>query len=262
MNQPQTTTVVKIGGNVIDNPEALAKFLTDFAALPGRKILVHGGGKEASKMSRRLGIEPKMTDGRRITDSATLEVVTMVYAGLINKRIAAMLQARGCNAAGLCGADGNAIRATRRKPEPIDFGHVGDISPDGVNHAFLNALIDAGVTPVICAITHDGNGGLLNCNADSVASAVACAASRLGEAELWYCFEKPGVLRDVDDPSSVISRIDRASYAALRADGIISDGMIPKIDNAFAAIDAGVSAVTIKHSDDLLDAAAGTRIVP
>ncbi len=243
--------VIKIGGNVVDNPEALARFIKDFTALPGKKILVHGGGKEATRMSARLDIPTTMIDGRRVTTLETLEVVTMVYAGLVNKRIVSMLQAEGCNAMGLTGADGNAITATRRKSEPVDFGYVGDIAADGVNPKLLSSLLDAGITPVFCAITHDGHGTLLNCNADTIASAVALGASKIAPTELIYCFEQPGVMEDIERPDSLIPLITPPLYAELRASGIVNKGMIPKIDNAFRAIDAGVESVTIKHSDAL-----------
>lgn len=244
--------VVKIGGNVIDNPDALKQFVADFAQIPGPKILVHGGGKEATRLSAKLEIPTTMIDGRRVTDRATLDVVTMVYAGLINKRIVAKLQACHCDAIGLSGADGNVIRATRRNPHPIDYGYVGDINPVNVNDHFISNLLDAGVAPVFCAITHDGNGDLLNCNADSVASAVAIASARIAPTRLWFCFEKAGVLKDVDDPNSIIRSITAPVYAELKESGVVNKGMLPKIDNAFKAIDAGVKDVTIKYSGDLL----------
>ncbi len=243
--------VVKIGGNVVDNPEALSRFIADFASLDGKKILVHGGGKEATRMSARMEIPTTMIEGRRVTTRETLDVVTMVYAGLVNKRIVSMLQVAGCNALGLTGADGNAIKATRRKPQPIDYGYVGDIDPDNVNDRFIASLLDMGITPVFCAITHDGNGTLLNCNADTIASSVAIGASRIEPAELIYCFEQPGVMEDIERPDSLIPHITPGSYADLRSRGIVNKGMIPKIDNAFAAIDKGVTSVTIKHSDNL-----------
>lgn len=244
--------VVKIGGNVVDDPKALATFLADFARMPGRKVLVHGGGKEATRMSAAMGIETKMIDGRRVTDRATLDVVTMVYAGLINKRIVAGLQAAGCNAIGMTGADGCAVTATRRNPEPIDYGYVGDIVTEGVNGSFIMGLCRKGIVPVFCAIMHDGNGTLLNCNADSVASAVAKGLAREANVDLVFCFEKNGVLRDVDDPDSVIGEITAGTYPALRAEGIVSKGMIPKIDNALAAVAYGVRSVRICHSDDVM----------
>lgn len=244
--------VVKIGGNVVDNPQALMSFFKDFSQLAGPKILVHGGGKEATRLGEALGIPSVMIDGRRVTDRATLDVVTMVYAGLINKRIVALLQSIGVDAIGLSGADASIIKATRRNPEPIDYGFVGDIDPLDVNDRMLAALTDRGLTPVVCAIMHDGAGTLLNCNADSVASAIATGMSRRGRCSLIYCFEKPGVLADPDDDSSVIERIDSRNFEALKASGAITKGMIPKITNALAATDSGVSEVIIKSSADLL----------
>lgn len=244
--------VFKIGGNVVDNLEALSRFVDDFVKIEGKKILVHGGGKEATRMSARLEIPTTMIDGRRVTDRQTLDVVTMVYAGLVNKRVVSLLQAAGCNAIGLTGADGNAVTASRRPAKPVDYGYVGDISEDGVDTRFITALLDMGITPVFCAIMHDGAGTLLNCNADSVASAVAKAMAKTDAVELIYCFEKNGVLRNVDDPDSVISEITSENYPALRADGTVSAGMIPKIDNAFQAIAGGVGSVRICHSDNIL----------
>lgn len=244
-------TVVKIGGNIVDNPEALARFVKDFASLPGRKILIHGGGKEATRLSDRLEIPTTMIEGRRVTSRETLDVVTMVYAGLVNKRIVSMLQAEGCNALGLSGADGNAITATRRKATPIDYGFVGDIAPEGVNTSLMGALLDAGITPVYCAITHDGHGTLLNCNADTIASSVAIGASRLAPADLVYCFEQPGVMEDIDRPESLIPHITPSSYVSLRERGVVNKGMIPKLDNSFRAIGAGVRSVIIKHAANL-----------
>ena len=243
--------VVKIGGNVVDNPEALRAFITDFAAMPDHKILVHGGGKEATRLSAALGIETTMIDGRRVTSAETLDVVTMVYAGLVNKRVVSMLQATGCNAIGLSGADADVIRATRRPVTPVDYGYVGDISPSGVDSAVIGSLISSGHVPVFCAITHDGRGTLLNCNADSIASAVAIGASRLDVTDLIYCFEQPGVMADINDPDSLISRITPDIYDRLKADGIVNKGMLPKIDNAFHAIHSGVRIVTIKHASAL-----------
>ncbi len=243
--------VIKIGGNVVDNPDALKRFITDFASLPGKKILVHGGGKEATRLSARLDIPTTMIEGRRVTTRETLDVVTMVYAGLVNKRVVSMLQEAGCNAIGLSGADGNVIKATRRKPNPIDYGYVGDIDPANVNAEFIGTLLEAGVTPVFCAITHDGNGTLLNCNADTIASSVALGASRIESTDLIFCFEQKGVMRDIDDPESLIPHITPPLYAELKASGVVNKGMVPKIDNAFAAIEAGVNSVTIKHSDNL-----------
>ncbi len=243
--------VVKIGGNVVDNPVALAAFLRDFTSLKGPKILVHGGGKEATRLSTTLGIETQMIDGRRVTDRQTLDVVTMVYAGLINKRIVAMLQAEGCNAVGLSGADGNVIPARRRPANPVDYGFVGDIDQSAVNDRFIASLLAAGITPVFCAICHDDAGTLLNCNADSVAAAVAQGASRIDSTRLTYCFEMPGVLADVDDPASVIELVTAESFVTLREQGIVAKGMIPKIENALACAAAGVAEVIICQAEAL-----------
>lgn len=242
--------VIKIGGNVIDNPEVLDRFLADFARIEGKKILVHGGGKLATRLTKELGHEVQMIEGRRVTDRQTLDVVTMVYAGLCNKQIVAKLQALGCNAIGLSGADGNIVRAHRRPATPIDYGFVGDI--DGVDSALLGHLLEVGLTPVFCAIMHDGDSSLLNCNADSVTQAIALGAADLAPTDLIFCFEKRGVLRDAEDESSVIERITPTSYQSLKAEGVVSGGMIPKIENALQAIAAGLSSVCIKHADDLL----------
>ncbi|WP_288331050.1 acetylglutamate kinase [uncultured Alistipes sp.] len=244
-------TVVKIGGNVIDNPEALKRFLEEFAALPGAKILVHGGGKLATRLAERLELKVQMVDGRRITDKGTLDVVTMVYAGLINKQVVAGLQAAGCNALGLSGADGNAVTARRRDPNPVDYGFVGDI--ERVDSGLLRRLLEGGITPVFSAIMHDGQGTLLNCNADSVASAIALGAAEIAPADLVFCFEKNGVLRDPEDDTTLIREITSETYAPLKADGIVSKGMIPKIENALKAVEKGVRSVTIKHSENLLN---------
>ncbi len=247
----ETIKVIKIGGNVVDNPEALTRFISDFVRIPGKKILIHGGGKEATRMSAKLDIPTTMIEGRRVTTRETLDVVTMVYAGLVNKRIVSMLQAAGCNAIGLTGADADAIRATRRPAKPVDYGFVGDIAPEGVNSQLIASLLKAGLTPVYCAITHDGAGTLLNCNADTIASSVAVGAARIAPAELIFCFEQPGVMKNIERPDSLIPLITPDIYADLRESGVVNKGMIPKIDNAFKAIDNGVSSVTIKHSDAL-----------
>ena len=242
-------TVVKIGGNVIDSPEATARFVEAFAALEGPKMLIHGGGKLATRLAAQLGIESRMVDGRRITDRETLDVVTMVYAGLINKRLVAALSAAGCRAIGLSGADGDAVTSVRRAAGAVDYGYVGDIAEGGVNVELLRTLLDAGLTPVFSAITCDGRGTLLNTNADSVASAVAVAASRIAPTQLVFCFEKAGVLRDVEDERSVIAEITPDTYAALRAEGAISAGMLPKIDGALRAVASGVESVVIKQAE-------------
>lgn len=243
--------VIKIGGNVIDNPAALAAFLKDFAQMPGKKILVHGGGKEATRLSESMGLKTTMIEGRRVTDLDTLHLVTMVYAGLINKRIVAMLQGFGCDAVGLTGADGRAITASRRKPNPIDYGYVGDIDPAMVNDRFIASLLAEGSVPVFCAICYDGHDGLLNCNADSVACAMAIGASRIEETHLTFCFEKPGVMRDINDNSSVIPVITKETFPALKESGIIAQGMIPKIKNALDAAAMGVASVRICKAENL-----------
>ena len=252
--------VVKIGGNVIDNEAALERFVADFAAIEGQKVLVHGGGKLATRLAEKLEIPTTMIDGRRVTDSQTLDVVTMVYAGLVNKKVVAMLQAAGCNAIGLSGADANVVKATRRAAKPIDFGFVGDISVEGVDADFVLSLTARGVVPVFCSIMHDGAGTLLNCNADSVASAVAVALAQKAETELVFCFEKAGVMADIDNPDSVIPEIRPQSYKTLLADGVVNKGMIPKIDGAFRALECGVKVVTIKHSAQLNEDS-GTKIM-
>lgn len=252
--------VVKIGGNVIDNEAALERFVADFAAIEGQKVLVHGGGKLATRLAEKLEIPTTMIDGRRVTDSQTLDVVTMVYAGLVNKKVVAMLQAAGCNAIGLSGADANVIKATRRAAKPIDFGFVGDISVEGVDADFILSLTARGVVPVFCSIMHDGAGTLLNCNADSVASAVAVALAQKAETELVFCFEKAGVMIDIDNPDTVIAEIRPQSYKTLLADGVVNKGMIPKIDGAFRALECGVKVVTIKHSAQLNEDS-GTKIM-
>jgi acetylglutamate kinase len=244
--------IVKIGGNIIDDPQALTSFLEDFTKLAGAKILVHGGGKLATEMLTKLQIPVKMHEGRRITDAETLKVCTMVYAGWINKTIVAQLQALGCNAIGLSGADGNVLRAHRRPPEPLDFGFVGDVSANTVDVPFLTALFEQGLCPVCCAVTHDAQGTLLNTNADTIASTLAIALSKAGFTKQIICFEKDGVLADVNNPQSVIDEITEENYAALKEEGAITAGMIPKLDQAFAAIRAGVGEVHIKHARHLL----------
>ena len=296
--------VVKIGGNVVDNPVLLMQFVKDFAAMPGMKILVHGGGVMASQMQKSMGMTPLMVEGRRVTDEETLKVVTMVYAGWCNKNITALLQAEGCNAIGLTGADGNAIAARKRPPVEVrmsreaaealsaktsvteksdgawmvDYGYVGDVSAGCVNAGFIYSLLEKGIVPVFNAINHDGNGNLLNTNADTIASSVAIAMAgyryrspkdvccrceecthcsddgRLThETELIYCFEKDGVLYDKSDDSSVIPEIGRDLFASLKEEGRVADGMIPKLTNSFKAIDSGVARVIIKHARNLLN---------
>lgn len=244
-------SVVKIGGNVIDNSEKLNQFLLDFTALPGDKILIHGGGKIATELGTSLGIEAKMVEGRRITDIETLRIVTMVYAGLINKNMVAQLQAKGSNAIGLTGADGNIIKAVKRPVKDIDYGFVGDLDESSVSSDTLDSLLRAGLIPVLCAITHDGQSQLLNTNADTIASAVAVAMSSLYDTSLIYCFEKRGVMKDIDDDQSLVPLIRMDEFETLKAEGIVSGGMIPKLHNAFEAIKSGVSAVYIGKADEL-----------
>ncbi len=266
--QGEALTIIKIGGNVIDNSEKLHEFLKAFADLKGNKILVHGGGKMATKLAAEMHIEAKMINGRRITDIETLRIVTMVYAGLINKNLVAQLQMFGCNAIGLSGADGNLIKGKKRPIQQVksetdgtcqevDFGFVGDLDENSVATENLTKLIDAGFIPVFSAITHDGESQLLNTNADTVASALAIAAAKHYETSLVYCFEKKGVLVDVDDETSVIREINPLTYEELKTKGIVSDGMLPKLHNAFDAIDKGVSAVYIGKAEELNDLGAG-----
>lgn len=260
----QALYIIKIGGNVIDNSENLHQFLKDFTKLKGYKILVHGGGKVATQLSETLGIEAKLVDGRRITDIETLRVVTMVYGGLINKNIVAQLQRYGTNAIGLTGADGNFIKAQKRPVKTIDYGFVGDLDDDSVDAKGIGSLLEAGFTPVFSALTHDGEGQMLNTNADTIASALAVGLSAHYATTLIYCFEKKGVLKDIDDEDSLIRDINPERYDELKAAGIIHSGMLPKLDNAFKAIGFGVQAVIIGHADDLGkldgDAAFGTRL--
>ena len=269
----------------MDNPELLKNFVEDFAQMPGMKILVHGGGVMASQMQKSMGMVPQMIEGRRVTDEETLRVVTVVYAGWCNKNITALLQAQGCNAIGLTGADGNAIKARKRPPvhveslnQEVDYGFVGDVSAESVNAKFIYSLLEKGIVPVFNAINHDGEGNLLNTNADTIASSVATAMAnyqyrtrrdvccRCEECthcsddgrlthivELLYCFEKDGVLYDKDDDSSVIPEIDREKFAQLKGEGRVADGMIPKLTNSFKAIDNGVERVVIKHARNLLN---------
>ena len=249
-------SLYKVGGNVVDDPAALERFCREFAAVPGPKVLVHGGGVRASQVQKALGQEPVKIEGRRVTDAQTLEVVTMVYAGWCNKDIVALLQACGCNAIGLAGCDGGIITARRRPPKTlsdgvtkVDFGFVGDVTPESVNRGFLMHLLDAGLTPVLCAINHDGAGQLLNTNADTVAASVCVA---LG-AKLFYCFEKNGVLCDRNDEQSVIPLLDPDAYGRLKAEGRVVEGMIPKLDNAFQALRDGAAGVVIRNAARLLE---------
>jgi acetylglutamate kinase len=240
--------IFKIGGGIIDDATQLGQFLAELAQVPGRKILVHGGGKGASQMLKSLGIEPQMVEGRRITDAATLDIVTMFYAGKTNKQVVALLQAQGTNALGLSGADGNVIQATKRPVRTIDYGFVGDLDERSINTKLLEQLLETGLTPVLCAITHDGHGQLLNTNADTIASSLARALADSYTVELHFCFEKDGVLADINDEASVIPQITADQYQQLKVEGVIAAGMVPKLDNAFAALEAGVERVVIENA--------------
>jgi acetylglutamate kinase len=248
--------IFKIGGKVVEDNQQLSTFLKSFAQLREKKILVHGGGKWVSEMSERLGIEVKMIDGRRITDVDTLEVVKMMLAGVANKNVVSKLQGYGCNAIGLTGADGNTILADKRPlKDGIDYGFVGDVKK--IDNQVIQKLIEAGLVPVFAAMTHDGKGNLFNTNADTIASSVAVGLANDFNVELNYCFELDGVLKNIDDPSSVIHEINQQNYFIFKSDGIINSGMIPKIDNAFDALKSGVKAVRIMNSAHLTDLAKG-----
>ncbi len=278
--------VIKIGGNIIDNEDKLKDFLTDFAKIPsvkkegtmnnsllgdGGSILIHGGGKIATKIGDQLGIESKYINGRRITDEATIDVVTMVYGGLVNKQIVAKLQALGCNAIGLTGADANIIPAVKRPvlispsgDRGVDYGFAGDVVTGNINSNLLHILLQQNIVPVIAPLTHDGKGQILNTNADTIASSLATALSTIYDVRLIYCFEKKGILENVEDDNSVINLITKEKYRQLLADNKLFDGILPKIDNAFAAIDSGVKEVLIGDAKDLLqnltEQTAGTLI--
>lgn len=244
--------IIKIGGNVIDNDEALTQFLSLFASVEEKKILIHGGGKIATKIGEQLGIQSTYINGRRITDDATIDLVTMVYGGLVNKKIVAQLQSNKCNAIGLTGADANIIPAVKRSVKDIDYGFAGDVNKERINAAVLAVLLKQGITPVMAPLTHDGNGQILNTNADTIASCLAVALSKIFDVRLIYCFEKKGILADVEDENSVLGLITKEVYQKLLAEKKLFDGIIPKIDNAFDAIDSGVKEVLIGHAHDLL----------
>lgn len=246
----QKLTIIKVGGAVVEDEQQLAQLLKDFSAIEGRKVLVHGGGRRATKIGAQLGIESQMVNGRRITDAQTLEVVTMVYGGLVNKNLVARLQANGVNALGLTGADMNVIRSHKRPiKDGIDFGFVGDV--EQADGKMLHTLIEAGITPVMAPLTHDGQGTILNTNADTIASETAKALAPYYDVTLIYAFEKPGVLSNPDDDSSVIPVITHESYRQFVAEGVISGGMMPKIENALAAIEAGVDRIVITRATDI-----------
>lgn len=254
--------VIKIGGNIIDDEKKLSSFLKAFSAIDGKKILIHGGGKLATKLAEKMKVEQKMVEGRRITDAETLKIVTMVYAGYVNKNIVAQLQSFECNAMGLCGVDGDIILAHKRKHPAIDFGYVGDV--DSVNVPLVKNLLEQNLSLVFAPITHDMGGQLLNTNADTIAQEIAKAMSSEYEVKLIYSFEKAGVLLDADDDNTVIANINPTSYQKLKATEKIFAGMIPKLDNAFAALNSGVNKVIIgkaENLNELISGRSGTTIV-
>lgn len=254
--------VIKIGGNIIDDEDKLSSFLSDFASIDGKKILVHGGGKLATKMAEKLGIVQQLVEGRRITDAETLKIVTMVYAGLINKNIVAALQSKNCNAIGLCGADGDVISAHKRQHPALDYGFVGDV--DAINTNLIGTLLNKNIAIIFAPITHDKQGQLLNTNADTIAQEVAKGMSSIFDVDLIYSFEKSGVLMDVNDDSTVIRKISSSYYQQLKEKNKIFAGMIPKLDNAFSALQSGVRKIIIGKAENLqqlLEGSTGTSIV-
>lgn len=251
-------TIIKVGGKIVEEKESLDSLLRDFAAIDGFKLLVHGGGRSATKVATQLGIETLMIDGRRVTDDAMLDVVTMVYGGLVNKKVVARLQSLGIDALGMTGADMDIIHSHKRPVKSVDYGWVGDV--DRVNGEALSALLRSGVVPVIAPLTHDGEGYLLNTNADTMAGETAKGLAPFFDVSLVYCFEKPGVLRDENDDESVIAEIDPALFASLKEEGIVTGGMLPKLENAFNALDAGVGEVVITRASALDDLSLGTHI--
>jgi acetylglutamate kinase len=254
--------VIKLGGNVIDDEKALRSFLVDFAevnsrGLETRCILIHGGGKIATKIGEQLGIQPSYINGRRITDDATIDLVTMVYGGLVNKKIVAQLQALRCNAIGLTGADGNIIPAIKRPVKEIDFGWVGDVNSGKLQVKNLALFLESALVPVFAPLTHDGDGHILNTNADTIASSLAIALSGQYDVRLIYCFEKKGILENIEDENSVINFINKQTYLQLLNQQKLFAGILPKIENAFAAIDAGVKEVLVGDAKDLLENTSG-----
>jgi acetylglutamate kinase len=243
--------IVKIGGNVLDDPATLNSFLKDFASIREPKILIHGGGKVATKIGDQLGIESKYVNGRRITDEQTIDLVSMVYGGLVNRKIVATLQNLHCNAFGLTGADGNMIRATKRSVKEIDYGFVGDIKPESINTSLLHFLLKQNTVPVFAPLTH-AEGSMLNTNADTIASTLATAMSKHFDIRLIFCFEKKGVLMNISKPDSVIQHLSKKMYEELLTKGVFVDGILPKLENAFVAIQTGVKEVLIGEAGDLL----------
>ena len=253
----EALTIIKVGGKIVEESSTLQQLLTDFSAIKGHKLLVHGGGRSATTIAAKLGIESRMVNGRRITDEETLKVVTMVYGGLVNKNIVAGLQAKGVNALGLTGADMDVIRSVKRPVKEVDYGFVGDV--EKVNGELLAELIRKGIVPVMAPLTHDGQGNILNTNADTIAGETAKALASLFDVTLIYCFEKRGVLRDEKDDDSVIAEIRRSDFDRYVQEGIIQGGMIPKLDNAFGALQAGVAKVVITQAS-AIDGTQGTVI--
>lgn len=251
-------TIVKVGGKIVEEQNDLNRLLDTFATIKGKKVLIHGGGRSATRIAEQLGIESRMVDGRRITDEKMLNVVTMVYGGLVNKKIVAGLQARKVNALGLTGADCNVLQAHKRPIDKIDWGYVGDV--DKANGEILAKLINENIVPIMAPLTHDGKGNLLNTNADTIAAETAKSLAPYFEVTLTYCFELPGVMQNPDEANSVIPVITGSSYKELLKEGIISGGMIPKIDNAFNALHNGVTKVIITKAD-AIDGTKGTHII-
>ncbi len=247
----QKLLVIKIGGNIIENQDALDSFLKDFSKIKGPKILVHGGGKSATQLASKLGVKTEMVGGRRITSSENLDIVVMTYAGLLNKKIVSGLQKYKCNALGLTGADANVVIAQKRPIQSIDYGFVGDIT--SVNFTVIKGFLDLEITPVFCAVTHDKKGQLFNTNADTIASEIASAMSKAYEVSLLYCFELKGVLEDINDKESVIEHIDLEKYKVLQKEEVIADGMLPKLQNCFEALQKNVSKVYIANAEFIKD---------
>jgi acetylglutamate kinase len=251
-------TIIKVGGKVVEDAQSLNSLLDQFSKISGNKILVHGGGTTATEIAAKLGVETKMVEGRRITDAAMLDIVTMVYGGLVNKKIVAGLQARNCNALGLTGADLSLIRAKKRTIADIDYGFVGDV--EDVNSRELRLLLNENVIPVIAPLTHDGNGQLLNTNADTIASEIACELSRYFSVYLFFCFEKKGVMLDQNNETSMIYELDYTLFQEYKAEGIINSGMIPKLENGFNAKKKGVKEVLITNAENIATGR-GTRLI-
>jgi acetylglutamate kinase len=262
MNSKSILYIIKIGGNVIDSPDALNLFLKDFSSLKCDKTLIHGGGKIASQIGEKIGLKAQYNNGRRITDAPTLDLVTMVYGGLINRQITSKLQSLGCNSIGLTGADGNLLCAKKRPiVGDLDFGWVGDVRPEQVNGLFLNQLLNAGLTPIIAPLTHDGFGNLLNTNADTMAAMLSIKMQEWYEVRLIYCFEKKGILKDVSLGNEVITTLNATEYQKMKDNGTANSGILPKLDNAFAVASSGVNWVVVGHADDLLVNAVGENVV-